>query len=241
MNIILLSIVWYIFNHLGEKIFQKKPGCSLMLYSTMTIARKFTALHLSIQVDLTLFRSVFEFTRNPFNWSVFRSDSLLCSLRYDSSPCPCSSSLFSSCGFLLLLSLRLFLLKGFQAYVGRETKSNTKNLQSKKMRKSQFNIKKEGKTLQRQWNATQKREREAHFHRKTFLTGRFLLQLSSMQLSDRCAIRCSFQQGHWPLPMSFSHHTCAFRIFVSEWICLVDGDVIKKGRWPSELTFIHLS
>ena len=97
------------------------------------------------------------------------TNSLLCSLRYDSSPGPSSSfSLFSSPVFLLLLSFRLlsfffcpFSLKVFQEYIGRE-KEQYKKRTEQKMRKSQSNIKKKETQLREeneQWNAREKRER----------------------------------------------------------------------------------
>ena len=136
------------------------------------------------------------------------TNSLLSRLQYDSSPCPCSSSLFLSPGFLLLLSSFFFypsvsfLLKVFQAYIGRQRKSNTKNVQSKKNKKEPIQHKKEGNTLQRQWNATQKRERTCllpHSHRKRFLREGFSLscpRCNLISVSERCAIRCYFEQGH---------------------------------------------
>ena len=80
------------------------------------------------------------------------TNSLLCRLRYDSSPCPSSSSV-----------LRLPLLKVFQEYIGREReKEQYKKRTEQKMRKSQSNIKKKETQLgekNEQWNARKKRER----------------------------------------------------------------------------------
>ena len=68
------------------------------------------------------------------------TNSLLCRLRYDSSPCPCSSCPFFFCS----LSLKVF-----QEYIGRERKSNTKNVQSKN-EKEPIQHKKEGNTVERE-------------------------------------------------------------------------------------------
>ena len=118
----------------------------------MTIGRKLTySLHYTyrtytIQVYLASISlySVFELTRNAFNWSVFRStNSLLCWLRYDSSPClwKCSKNIY-----------------------GERERATQKKRTEEKMRKSQSNIKKKKETQLRekneQWNATEQRERE---------------------------------------------------------------------------------
>ena len=52
------------------------------------------------------------------------TNSLLCWLRYDSSPCPCSSSLFSSPGILLLLSFRLLAFFFFSLFISWHSSSS---------------------------------------------------------------------------------------------------------------------
>ena len=133
------------------------------------------------------------------------TNSLLSRLQYDSPPCPCSSSLFLSPAFLLLLSSFFFypsvsfLLKVFQAYVARERKSNTKNVQRKKNKKEPIQHKKEGNTLQRQWNAREQRERTCLLpdsHRNRFLREGLSFTCPTCNLisvSERCAIRCYFE------------------------------------------------
>ena len=83
------------------------------------------------------------------------TNSLLCRLWYDSSPCPCSSCV-----------LRLLLLKVFQEYIGRERKSNTKKVQSKKKERANPTKKKETQLTEKneQWNAREQREREHGFY-----------------------------------------------------------------------------
>ena len=116
------------------------------------------------------------------------------------------SWLSSSSLLLLLLSLRLFLLKVFQAYIGRLRKSNTKTYRVKKMRRSQSNIKKKKETQLRekneQWNAREQSERTwllRYSHINRFLREGLSFTCPTCNLisvSERCAIRCYFEQGH---------------------------------------------
>ena len=99
--------------------------------------------------------------------------SLLCRLRYDSSPCPSSSTVlrrFLSFFFFCPLSLKVF-----QEYIGREReKEQHKKRSEQKMRKSQSNIKKKETQLRKkneQWDAREKRERTwvlRYSHRNRF-------------------------------------------------------------------------
>ena len=133
------------------------------------------------------------------------TNSLLCRLRYDSSPCSCSSSSV----FLRLLSFFFFCpfsLKVFHEYIGRERKKEQyKKRTEQKMRKSQANIKKKETQLREkneQWNARKKRERTwvlRYFDRNRFLRKCLSFTCPTcnlMSVSERCAIRCCFEQGH---------------------------------------------
>ena len=116
------------------------------------------------------------------------------------------SWLSSSSLLLLLLSLRLFLLKVFQAYIGRLRKSNTKNVQSKRNEKEPIQHKKKKETQLRekneQWNAREQRERTwllRYSHINRFLREGLSFTCPTCNLisvSERCAIRCYFEQGH---------------------------------------------
>ena len=119
---------------------------------------------------------------------------------------PFVSWLSSSSLLLLLLSLRLFLLKVFQAYLWRQRKSNTKNAQSKKNEKEPIQHKKKKETQLRekneQWNAREQRERIwllRYSHRNRFLQEGLSFTCPTYNLisvSERCAIPCYFEQGH---------------------------------------------
>ena len=157
-----------------------------------TYSLQYTYRRYTIQVYLASVSlySVFELIRNAFNSSVFRS--LLSTLRYDSSPCPSSSSV------LCLWKCS----KNISAE--REKKSNTKNLQSNKVTESQSNIKKkkETHTPQRKinnatWERREKTYLLPHFDWNEFSWKGFSLSCpwcNWISASDRCAIRCSFQQ-----------------------------------------------
>ena len=152
--------------------------------------------------------SVFELTRNAFNWSVFRStNSFLSTLRYDSSPCLSSSSVS-----LLLQSFFFFCPPSPSSEsvprISRERereKEQYRKRTEKKMRKSQSNIKKKETQFREkneQWNAREKGERTCllpHSNRKTFWRKGFSFSYppcNIISVSERCAIRCSFQQRH---------------------------------------------
>ena len=123
------------------------------------------------------------------------TNSLLCRLRYDSSPRPSSSSVF-----FRLLSFFFFyppsssippsLSPESLSSVYRETEKEQykKNVQSKKNEKEPIQHKKKKETQLRekneQWNAREKREREHGFYVIAIeidFYGRFILHLSYMQ------------------------------------------------------------
>ena len=138
------------------------------------------------------------------------------------------------------------------------------------MRRSQFNIKKRRKhsweRKNEQWNATQKRERTCllpHSHVNRFLREDFSLscpRCNRISGSDRCAIRCYFQQGHslfngisndlvrWHLCIfhrlrhlieSFQLNETLHYLYSMVMMCSF-ASVIKKGRWRHELTLLYL-
>ena len=150
--------------------------------------------------------SLFELTRNAFNWSVFRS------AIHQFASIETSVRLFSLFFFFILSSSSVFLLLlplcrwkcSKNIYIERE-RAIQKNSTERKMRKSQSSIKEKEiqlKEKNEQWEAREKRER-------TWVLGysdwnRFLWKDSSftcptwnlISASERCAIRCYFEQGH---------------------------------------------
>ena len=130
----------------------------------------------------------------------------VCRLRYYSSPCPSSSSVFLRLLSFFLFSLRLFLLKVFQAYIGRQRKSNRKKVQSKTNEKESIQHRKKKETQLRekneQWNTREKIERRwllRYCDRNRFLRKGLSFTCPTCNLisvSERCAIRCYFELGH---------------------------------------------
>ena len=128
------------------------------------------------------------------------TNSLLYRLRYDSSPCPSSASVIH----LLLFFLVLVSESVPRIYRERE-KEQYKKRTEQKMRKSQSNIKKKETQLREEnehWNVREKRERTwvlRYSDRNTLLREglSFICPTCNLiSVSERCAIRCYFQQGH---------------------------------------------
>ena len=168
---------FYITPLLNSLLKNNDNGNTITLIIKSTYSLHYYTLHLSCIHYSSVSR--FELTRNAFRWSVFRSaihqlTSMSTSVRlfslslfFFSLFVSWLSSFSSSSVLLLLLSLRLFPLKVFQSYVGRQRKSNTKNVQSKKNEKEPIQHKKRRKhSWEKKMNngTLESRERELGFY-----------------------------------------------------------------------------
>ena len=168
------------------------------------------------------------------------TNSLLCRLRYDSSPCPSSSSVFRPLLFLLLLVSESVP----RIYMEREKEQHEKRTEEK-MRKSQSNIKKWRKhSWERKMNsgALESRERERTWLLPDSHINRFLREgfsftcptwnyLSDVPFDAILNKDINHSMEFW---MTLLHHTSAFSIHcvISLNLCnLMKCSIISISSW----------
>ena len=152
MNIILLSIVWYIFNHLREKIFERTSLPNALFTNEYNDNRKkihlFTALHFSY----------IHYSRGSHSIPSSSSREMpLIDLSLDHFVLHFPTTLLLVLFLLLLLVVCESVRKISRQ---REKEQDKKPTEEKNETEPIQHQKEEGNTLHRQWNATHKRERE---------------------------------------------------------------------------------